>query len=64
MKEPWNSKASLIYVKKLARAGEKASKFAFMKLRNGTSKIELLQFVDKWIKKLEKLRTDIIKEKS
>jgi len=64
MKEPWNSKASLIYVKKLARAGEKASKFAFMKLRNETSKIELLQFVDKWIKKLEKLRTDIIKEKS
>jgi hypothetical protein len=64
MREPWNSKASLIYVKKLARAGEKASKFAFMKLRNETSKIELLQFVDNWIKKLEKLRTDILKEKS
>ena len=64
MREPWNSKASLIYVKKLARAGENAIKFAFMKLRNKTSKIEMLQFVDKWIKKLEKLRTDILKEKS
>ena len=64
MREPLNCKASLIYVKKLARAGENASKFAFMKLRNKTSKIEMLQFVDKWIKKLEKLRTDILKEKS
>ena len=64
MREPWNSKASLIYVKKLARAGENASKFTFMKLRNKTSKIEMLQFVDKWIKILEKLRTDILKEKS
>jgi len=64
MREPWNSTASLIYVKKLARVGEKASKVAFMKLRNETSKIELVQFVDTWIKKLEKLRTDILKEKS
>jgi hypothetical protein len=64
MKEPWNNKASLIYVKKLAKAGDKASKFAFMKLRNETSKIELVQFVDSWIKKLEKLRIDLLREKS
>jgi|TARA_B100001964_G_scaffold141524_1_gene156008 hypothetical protein len=64
MSEPWNNKASLVYVKKLARAGEKASKFAFMKLRTETSKIELVQFVDIWIKKLEKLRIDLLKEKS
>ena len=42
MREPWNSKASLIYVKKLARAGENASKFAFMKLRNKYYKINFL----------------------
>jgi len=35
-----------------------------MKLRTETSKIELVQFVDIWIKKLEKLRIDLLKEKS
>jgi hypothetical protein len=35
-----------------------------MKLRNETSKIELVQFVDSWIKKLEKLRIDLLREKS